>query len=299
MEKKELIKSESQEMSVVPVTGGIFFDAQAFDLAQRVAKVFSSSTMVPDHFKNNVGNCLIALNLASRMRCDPFMLLQNMYIVHGKPGIEAKLAIALVNASGKFSPIQYKFNEEKTECYAYATRTATNEVCKGVRVSIQMAKDEGWMGKPGSKWKTMPELMLQYRAAMFFARAYCPESLFGMQSKEELVDVYDLSPGPSGYELAKSGDTAPPQNGKYADMISATDRDVGKTQDPDPEPETVAGEVPDGNGNLPFDAKEHVVSDDKWGMPEWVHESPRLDEFLSACAKHWGKKIPEIKAEAQ
>jgi hypothetical protein len=174
--------------NLVPA-GNIFFDVGRFELAQRVARVFAESTMVPDHFKGNIGNCLIALNLADRMKCDPFMLLQNMYIVHGKPGIEAKLAIALVNATGKFSPLQYQYNENKSACYAHAKLVATGEPCRGTTVSLKMAQDEGWTGKKGSKWKTMPELMLMYRAAMFFARAYCPEALLGMQTREELQDL--------------------------------------------------------------------------------------------------------------
>ena len=244
--ESELAKAEQPGMAIVPMDGSLFFNVSKFELAQRVANVFASSTMVPDHFKGNIGNCLIALNLAERMQCDPFMLLQNMYIVHGKPGIEAKLAIALVNASGKFTPIQYEFNDNKTACVAHANRTGSGEVCRSVPVTIQMAKDEGWMSKSGSKWKTMPELMLQYRSAMFFARAYCPEALLGMQSKEELHDTYDMTPGPGGYEIAK-----PDSAGDLAAKLEAIDEK--------PEPKKIAGQVPDENGNLAFDAKEHVV----------------------------------------
>lgn len=174
----------------------LFFDVTRFEFAQRVAEVFARSTMVPEQFRGNIGNCVIALNLADRMMCDPFMLMQNMYIVHGKPGIEAKLAIALVNNTGKFTPIQYKYNDSKTSCFAFAKRIPSNELCEGVEVTLQMAKDEGWSTKSGSKWKTMPTLMLQYRSATFFARAYCPESLLGMRTREELQDVIDVNVTP-------------------------------------------------------------------------------------------------------
>ena len=217
----------------------LFFNSDRFELAQRVAKVFASSNMVPVQFQNNVGNCVIALNLADRMGTDPFMLMQNMYIVHGRPGIEAKLAIALVNASGKFTPIQYQYDDKKTSCYAYAHRInmLDGELCKGVTVTLAMAQAEGWMSKSGSKWKTMPELMLQYRAAMFFARAYCPEALLGMQTREELYDV-----GAVDMEMESNGVYVPPvstqdleaqilNGGKDADLMSEADPDVGKFQD--------------------------------------------------------------------
>ena len=54
---------------------------------------------------------------------------------------------------------------------------------------MQMADAEGWTKKNGSKWKTMPELMLSYRAATFFGRMYCPDLLMGMQTADEVEDI--------------------------------------------------------------------------------------------------------------
>jgi len=198
MEQKGVVKSNETEMAIVPAAGSLFLDVALFEHAQRVGNLLSSSNMVPDHFRNNIGNCVIALNLSKRWDADVFMVMQNMYIVHGRPGIESKLAIALVNATGKFTPIQYRFNADKTACTAYAKNTKTGELCEGVEVNIKMAKDEGWFSNKGSKWQTMPTLMLQYRSAMFFARAYCPEALLGMQSREELQDVYEMVPNSAG-----------------------------------------------------------------------------------------------------
>jgi hypothetical protein len=234
--------------------GGLFLDATMFEHAQRVSTMLSKSNMVPTHFQGNVGNCVIALNLASRWNADAFMVMQNMYIVHGKPGIEAKLAIAVVNATGKFTPIQYRFNKDKTGCYAYAKNAKTGELCEGTEVTIQMAKEEGWYGKQGSKWKTMPQLMLQYRSAMFFCRAYCPEALLGMQTREELIDdgTVDLEKGKDGsYRQAETTEDLAARilNG---DSAKPTAHD---------EPKTVAGKTPDPDGNLPSDAKHHVIEE--------------------------------------
>lgn len=54
---------------------------------------------------------------------------------------------------------------------------------------MEMAKAEGWVGKSGSKWKTMPELMIRYRAAAFWGRLYVPEIMMGMHTMEEIEDV--------------------------------------------------------------------------------------------------------------
>lgn len=51
-----------------------------------------------------------------------------------------------------------------------------------------MAVKEGWYTKNGSKWQTMPEMMLRYRAASFFGKLYAPELLMSIQTAEEVQD---------------------------------------------------------------------------------------------------------------
>ena len=57
-----------------------------------------------------------------------------------------------------------------------------------------MAKKEGWFNKSGSKWQTMPEQMLRYRAAAFWQRVYCPEISMGFMTTEEAEDIDDQTP---------------------------------------------------------------------------------------------------------
>lgn len=160
-----------------------------FEVEQRIGTMLSKATMVPDMFKNNQPNCIIAVQLASRMGIDPFMLMQNMYIVHGKPGIEGKLVIALINSSKRFSQLKFRFFGKKGTrdwgCIAYATEISTGETIESPEVTWGMVLDEKW----NAKWKTMPELMFRYRTASFFAKTNCPEALMGMQTREELDDI--------------------------------------------------------------------------------------------------------------
>jgi hypothetical protein len=39
------------------------------------------------------------------------------------------------------------------------------------------------------QWKSVPRLMITYRAATYFARVHCPEVLLGMQTTEEMQDM--------------------------------------------------------------------------------------------------------------
>ncbi|MGH7757399.1 MAG: hypothetical protein ACREM8_14100, partial [Vulcanimicrobiaceae bacterium] len=166
-------------------------DSDRFAQIQRVAKLFSESDLVPEVFQGKPANCAVALQMAFRMRVDPMMLMQNMYIVYGRPGIEAKLAIALMNSRGPFEG-QVQWREEgegNTRSWtAYATHRGTGERCEAT-VTWSMVKAEGWLDKKGSKWQTIPGLMGRYRSAMFLGRLYCPEVLLGLPTDDELRDV--------------------------------------------------------------------------------------------------------------
>jgi hypothetical protein len=168
-------------------------ESAAFELVQRQAKMLSSSTLVPKEFQSNMANCAIGLNIAKRLGADPFMVLQNIDIIHGRPSFRASFLIAMVNASGRFTPLQFRLDGtgEKRGCVAFATNKETGEIVEGPEVTMAMAKAEGWSTKSGSKWLTMPELMLRYRSAAFFARIYAPDITLGMQTAEE---VYDAQP---------------------------------------------------------------------------------------------------------
>lgn len=169
-----------------------FASIQAFETGQRMAKALASSTMIPERFRDNMVDCLIVLEMSQRMGCSPLMLMQKIYEVHGKIGIEAQFLIASVNQSGKCTPIRYDEGGEGDDQYCIAwVMDKTGERLSSVPVTLRMAKQEKWTDKPGSKWKTMPGLMLRYRAAAFLARQYFPELSLGMPTREELVDSYE------------------------------------------------------------------------------------------------------------
>ena len=168
-------------------------ETKAFELAQRKAKVYAMSTLVPKEYQQNIGNVMIAQNMAHRLGADLLQVMQNLYIVHGRPGWSAQFLIATFNQCGRFSPIKYKFTGERGKeswgCIAYATDRENGETVEGSEVTIGMAKAEGWSTKNGSKWKTMPEQMLRYRAASFLIRTVAPEVSMGLMTSEELHDM--------------------------------------------------------------------------------------------------------------
>lgn len=203
MENNNTIQQAAPQMPAIQQKNDtmLVFSSQAnFEQAQRMAQALAASTIVPVQYQKAktpeaVANCIIALEMANRIGMSPLLVMQNLYVVYGNVGWSSKFLIAALNTCGRFSPLRYEHENEgdlvKWRCRAWAIDKTTNTPLHGAWVSMQMAKDEGWYSKAGSKWKTMPELMLQYRAAAFFQRTYAPEISMGMQTVEELNDIVD------------------------------------------------------------------------------------------------------------
>lgn len=158
--------------------------------AYKAATFLSRSALVPDTYQGKPDNCLIALDIANRTGLSPIMVMQNLYVVKGKPSWSGSFCIAAINGCGKFSPLEFVYVDDGNGgCFARAIRNVNGAECRSETITMQMAANEGWLNKPGSKWKTMPRQMMMYRAAAFFARAHCPEVLLGIQTVEEVQDV--------------------------------------------------------------------------------------------------------------
>lgn len=214
---------QAAEFSLTPVGQTV----KQFEVMQRMAQMYTTSTIIPEAYRGNLGNCVIALDMATRMGANPLMVMKNLYVVNGNPSWSSKFLIATINMSGKYSALRYrkrnlgklgkvKYNDleyktdasgrsrktivvkeldgtdiDNIECVAYATELSTGEVLESDPVTIEMAVKEGWYTKSGSKWVTMPSLMLTYRAAAFWQRMYCPEISMGFLTKEESDDIQD------------------------------------------------------------------------------------------------------------
>jgi len=167
----------------------VFGSIENFTQAQKMIKPLMESTMVPDAYRGNPSNCMVAMEMAHRIGKSVLEVMQNMQIVKGSAGWKSEYTIMCINRSGIFKePLEFVFSEDRTSCYAVATRQNGKEV-RGTPVNMEMAKAEGWLGKTGSKWVTMPEQMLMYRSATFFCRVHCPEVLAGIQTADEIIDI--------------------------------------------------------------------------------------------------------------
>lgn len=258
---------------------------------QRQAKLLSNSTIVPTAYRawdekkgvenpHAISNCVVALNMSNRLGVDPIMVMQNLHPIEGRPSWSSQWIIASINQCGRFSPLRFELKDNGTkdveyevtkwvdrqrvtskyktsvrdlECVAWAIERESGERITSPAVSIEMAVKEGWYGKNGSKWQTIPKLMLPYRAATFFGRLYVPEILMGMQSVEEVLDIIDVSPDGSSSVTTTSlrKERTPPQRVEevQTENEQIVDQDTGEVSpetapEPKPEPSQQQAEEP-------------------------------------------------------
>lgn len=232
---------------------------RGFQAMSHMAESLANSTIIPEAFRNTimvkdgwdstnkkwkfkpesnpngVSNCIIALNMAQRLGADPMMIMQNLYLVDGRPSWSSQFIIAAINSSGRYSPLRFDITggDEEVEipyavtewvysqetrkkepvesnqvarvknykCVAWVVEKATGERLESTPITMEMAVKEGWYQKNGSKWQSMPEQMLRYRAASFFGRIYAPDLLMGLRTQEEELDsMIDITPEPTPQE---------------------------------------------------------------------------------------------------
>jgi hypothetical protein len=242
-DNKVQIMSEPQQLATQNWNGSFnFFDPEQFEMIQRRARYFAKSDVVPEMYRESdknpldkaIANCLVALEIAYRTGANPFMVMQNIVIIYGRPSWSSKYIISMVNSCGRFEMLRFRFKEKgmlgiveyteynkvwtvgangkgayKTEakkmtfdgrnvmdieCVAWTRLKGSNEVLESAPVSLKLAIKEGWYQKAGSKWQTMTEQMLMYRAASFWANIYAPELGMGMQTVDEVKDIVDVVP---------------------------------------------------------------------------------------------------------
>ena len=161
----------------------VYSSIQSFESAQRIAASLADSALVPQAYRGQAGlpNCIVAIEIANRMGMSPFQVMQNLNVIHGRPSWSSQFIIGLIQGSGRFEGFTY--DETADSCQCFAVLKTSGEQVSGPRITMDMAKKEGWIKNP--KWQTMPEVMLRYRAASAFGRFHISDLILGIQSVEE------------------------------------------------------------------------------------------------------------------
>ena len=230
------MNSDVQVTAQMNAPGTGLFNFNNFGEVIRAAELLANSNIVPETYRsviekssgwgdsrkvsrtenpNAIANCLIALNMSNRMGADPLMIMQNLYLIEGRPAWSSTFIIAGINSCGRFGTLNFEFtdlgnrdikyqestgwgdrkqffdkvaNVDEFSCVAWAIDKATGKKVESSPITLELAIREGWYFKKGSKWPTMPRQMAMYRAAAFFGRIYAPEVTMGIYTKDEVED---------------------------------------------------------------------------------------------------------------
>lgn len=175
-----------------PTAVTMWSDVELFKTTQRMAQLLLASNIIPQNYRDKLPDCVIAIDMANRLGVSPLVIMQNSQIVQGNFSWKGTACKAMIDGCGKYKKSRYvEVGERNTDSWGYYLEAEEKDgtVVKGVTVDIAMAKAEGWYNKTGSKWKTMPELMLKYRAAAFFFRTECASLAMGFLTAEEQEDI--------------------------------------------------------------------------------------------------------------
>lgn len=199
-ERKELLRNS--EAINLREHDTIFNNRLVLNTAYSMAEMLSRSDIVPAAFQGKPANCLIAMEIANRMKVTPLAVLQNLIVIHGRPSFFSAFVATRLTESGAVSEWDYEWKDmpispaaknlgitESKACRVIGTDAKSGKVKYGTWITIDMAIAEGWYGKAGSKWKTMPDQMLMYRAVAFFQRAHYPGLMMGYLTEDEARDI--------------------------------------------------------------------------------------------------------------
>lgn len=187
----------------------VFDNYEVFEQTLKMATTLSESTLIPEAFQKKPASCLIALDLARRLKMNVLALFPHLYVIDNKPAFSTQFMITIVNTSGIFDRIEWATGTDKEidvtftdwcngkretkrgklpNVWAVASmrERRTGKTFTSQRVDVAFAEANGWVGKPGSKWRTMPEQMARYRAASILIRSTCPELLLGINTAEDV-----------------------------------------------------------------------------------------------------------------
>ena len=186
------------------------------------------------------------------------------------------------NGRSKKVAVTRKTKIRNRTCIAWAVERETGQRLESPVISIEMAVREGWHGKNGSKWQTMPDVMLRYRAASFFGKLYAPELLMGLQTAEEVGDIIDVTPEPIVRQPVDVGTLRGNQNaqeavvahGQYEGKASGSPGGVEQPED-----------VGTGQGGSEATGAEGTASSDQAAQSSSGNWQPSPEEMAEIAAR--------------
>ena len=257
---------QQAEFALTPV-GKMVRNMEAIE---KVAQYYAKTDFVPATFKGKPENCAIAIDMATRMNMNPIMVMQQMYIVNGKPSISSQLIIALINNCGQFEPLRFETNGKTGDdfgirAWTYRKNDKDNRL-EGTWITQKMVKASHW----GAKWQEIPEQMYKYRAAVFWARVNAPEITMGFYAQDEVEEpsfseniIHDAAPEPAKTPAEKAMERAMAKKAAQAEKTAEAEQSPAEAEKaPQSKPYEAA------EGNIGFVTEARSTPDEPFNAKE-------------------------------
>lgn len=190
----------------------------------RIATSGTGSSILPDVYRGNPANVLIAVNLGASMGLSPAESLYRIAVIKGKPSASAELIAANVRKAGH----KLRVRGDEATCTAQIIRADDPEY--PFEVTRDMAWAKGMGLDKNDNYRKQPGTMLQWRAITAVARLACPEALYGVAYTPD--ELEDARPAPTTVSVAAF--TAP------APAPEVVNEETGEVDEPEPTEAEVA-----------------------------------------------------------
>lgn len=209
--------------------------AELSQMAWEFATKLCSTKMVPVRYRNAPEEGTAAILYGAELGLGPISALQNIFEVHGSPGIYARTAQALLEAKGfQFRTIESDNEVATIHGWKPGRDVKTDEPDEWSTFTYEDAERAGWAPTPlnaerggllirgiryeanqygklagNEKYLTQPRQMLWAKAMMETCRHLSPATLLGIAYSVEELESEHSSPNPIGGSPASPAGDAP------------------------------------------------------------------------------------------
>lgn len=188
----EVVVKQNMNTSFTPAGGLI---PQNFEQLYRLSNIMSQSGMMPKGL-TTVPAVFVAVQMGLELGLSPMQAVQNIAVINGRPSIWGDAALALVRCSRHWieedfdESFEGEYPKDSFKAICTVKRNGDKKITSR-EFSIGDAKLAGLWNKEGP-WRTYPKRMLQMRARTWALRDKFTDTLKGMRTAEEVIDLSEI-----------------------------------------------------------------------------------------------------------
>ncbi|MCT1491333.1 recombinase RecT [Corynebacterium sanguinis] len=203
------------------------------DVQIKHAELMSQANMIPDKFKGNPANVLVAQELAKAMGETTWVTMSELYFVGNVPTFSAKYMRSRVRAAGHI--LREHYDPETMTATCTIIRSDDPDYEHVVSWNKAKAIQHGLWDK--GHWKKNHELMLKNRAVSECVREACNEVMGGVdytrEEAEEMAPVKMTATRKPAGSLKEALAPAPSPDEPEVDPLSKVLADIEQAEDTD------------------------------------------------------------------